>query len=112
MVGHRIFTYFDCFAYLGLIMESGGIAKVTNIEESNKRTLDAFDQAILDHKNRKKIEIPECKYSLGKLCFMLLYPPPVVLHNCSNFRFFPFCHLIQSSFLSKVQYVFKKSVFL
>jgi len=42
-------------------MGSGGIAKVTNVEETNKRALDAFDQAILDHKNRKKIEIPECK---------------------------------------------------
>ena len=43
-------------------MDSGGIVKVSNIEETNKRALDAFDQAILDHKNRKKVEIPERKY--------------------------------------------------
>jgi len=42
-----------------MLVESGGVYKVSNIEENNKRALDAFDQAILDHKNRKKIEIPE-----------------------------------------------------
>jgi len=42
-----------------IITESGGITKVTNYEETNKRALDAFDQAILDHKNRKNVDVPQ-----------------------------------------------------
>jgi len=62
--------------HLGMLVESGGVYKVSNIEENNKRALDAFDQAILDHKNRKKIEIPECKYFWISLV-LFAHPPPM-----------------------------------
>ena len=57
-----VILLFWSFCHPGLITESGGIAKVTSFEESNKHTLDAIEKAIQAHKDRKKIEIPERKY--------------------------------------------------
>ena len=46
--------FYNTSEMLGLLVETGGSFKVTNLEETSERIDNAFDKAIADHEEKMK----------------------------------------------------------
>ena len=64
---------------LGILHDTGGVMRISRIEDMKERlkeNLNAFDEAILAHKERAPIEVPQCKsqhhltslHNVGAVC--------------------------------------------